>query len=80
MTMQEDDKKIEDMTDEDWKNKLTQEQYEVCREKGMKCHFQENTIIQRTKEFTNVSAVVMNYSNQIQSLIQGQVGRVSINR
>jgi hypothetical protein len=29
--MFENDKKIQEMTDEDWKNKLTQEQYEVCR-------------------------------------------------
>jgi peptide-methionine (R)-S-oxide reductase len=27
------------MTDEDWKIKLTQEQYEVCRNKGTKIPF-----------------------------------------
>jgi peptide-methionine (R)-S-oxide reductase len=32
--MFENDKKMQEMTDEDWKNKLTLEQYEVCRNKG----------------------------------------------
>jgi len=76
--MFENDKKIQEMKDEDWKNKLTQEQYEVCRNKEPKYHFQESTIIQRIRVFTNVFAVEMIYSNQIQSLIQVQVGQVSM--
>jgi peptide-methionine (R)-S-oxide reductase len=37
--MIENDKKIHEMTDEDWKNKLTQEQYEVCRNKSTEIPF-----------------------------------------
>jgi hypothetical protein len=43
-----------------------------------KYHFQESTIIQRIREFTNVFAVEMSYLNQTQSLIQVQVGQVSM--
>jgi peptide-methionine (R)-S-oxide reductase len=37
--MIENDKKIQEMTDENWKNKLTQEQYEVCRNKATEIPF-----------------------------------------
>ena len=46
--------------------------------KEPKYHFQESTIIHRIREFTNVFAVEMSYSNQTQSLIQVQVGQVSM--
>ena len=44
--MFENDKKIQEMTEEDWKNKLTQEQYEVCRNKGYR-----NTIFRKVLLF-----------------------------
>lgn len=46
--------------------------------KEPKYHFQESTIIQRIRVFTNVFDVEMIYSNQIQGLIQVQVGQVSM--
>jgi hypothetical protein len=76
--MFENDKKIHEMTDEDWKNKLTQEQYEVCRNKGTEIPFSGKYYYSKDKGITNVFAVEMNYSNQIQSLIQVQVGQVSM--
>jgi hypothetical protein len=44
--------------------------------KEQKRHFQENIIIQKIREFTNVYAVVMNYSIQRRSLILALVGQV----
>ena len=49
--------------------------YVVIKEPN--CLFQENTIMSKIKEFTNVFAVEMSYSNKTQSLIQVQVGQVS---
>jgi hypothetical protein len=52
-------------TDEEWKKQLTPEQYEVCRRKGTELLFQENIIILRKKEYTDVYTVVMSYSVQM---------------
>ena len=64
-------------TDEEWKKQLTPEQYEVCRRKGTELLFQENIIILRKKEYTDVYTVVMSYSVQITNSIQELDGQVS---
>ena len=67
-------------TDEEWKKQLTSEQYEVCRRKGTELLFQENIIILRKKEYTDVYTVVMSYSVQITNSIQELDGPVSHNQ
>ena len=67
-------------TDEEWKKQLTSEQYEVCRRKGTELLFQENIIILRKKEHTDVYTVVMSYSVQITNSIQELDGPVSHNQ
>jgi hypothetical protein len=67
-------------TDEEWKKQLTPEQYEVCRRKGTELLFQENIIILRKKEYTDVYTVVMSYSVQITNSIQELDGPVSHNQ
>ena len=73
--MFENDKKIHEMTDEIGKIKLHRSNMKFVVIKEPKYHFQESTIIQRIREFANVFAVEMSYSNQTQSLIQVQVGQ-----
>ena len=64
-------------TPEEWKAVLTPEQFEVCINKGNRTTIsQENITTVKKMACTNVSVVENHYSNQIQNLIQDQVGQV----
>ena len=61
-------KNFEEMSEKDWKSKLTDEQYRSLRLKGTDYPF--------TGEYLNNQDVTLQYLNLILSMIQGAVGRV----
>jgi SelR domain-containing protein len=74
--MSAEDMNVEKISNEDWKRKLTREQYEVCRNKGTETPFSGEYCNSKDKGITNVYAVVLNYSIQRRSLILALVGQV----
>jgi hypothetical protein len=67
-------------TEEEWKNQLTPEQYEICKRNGTEPLFQVSMLIPRIREYTGAYAVIMNCSIQMTSSILELVGLVSRNQ
>jgi hypothetical protein len=63
-------------SENEWKNELTPEQYQICRMKGQNLPLLENTGILKIMEFINVFVVVIIYFHRRLNLILVQVGQV----
>jgi hypothetical protein len=63
-------------SENEWKNELTPEQYQICRMKGQNLPLLDNIGILKIMEFINVFVVVIIYFHRRLNLILVQVDQV----
>ena len=67
-------------SEEEWKKKLTPEQYSVLREKELKCRLPENMCITKAMALIIALRAARNCSLPARSLIQAPAGQASMSR
>ena len=67
------------LTEEEWKEKLTPEQYKILREKGTDIPYAANSIKKNEPAFTDAQPADTNYSALLQNMIRVADGPVSLN-
>ena len=67
------------LSEQEWKEILTEEQFEICRKKGTELPSAESILILKQKAHTSVCVVEMIYSCLKPNLIQVADGRVFLN-